>query len=152
MSANHGLLPPTLNYSAIQTLQANAATLQFSLNKGGAGFSGICANFYPQLVAWLCANPKHERATALQRYMAVAENVVMYKYPRCAKVFLGQFEGFDFKPTCRKETVELNEEECLKLEALHATCAEWCAELGIARLNPATGKACTTVPDTLATL
>ena len=128
---------------------ANAATTQFSVQKGGAGFSGINANFYPQLVSWLVANPDHARAKDLQQYIAVAENVVMYKYPRCAKAFLSKFEGFGFTEECRKETVPLNEEEHLKLESLHATCAAWCKELGIERLNPATCKPTEHVPDTL---
>ena len=44
----------------------------------------------------------------------------------------------------------LNEEEDLKLEALHAMTLAWCKELGIERLNPATGKHTDAVPDSLA--
>ena len=58
---------------------ANIATLHFSNSIGGSGFSGICANFYPQLVAWLCANTSHPRASSVQDFLSVAENVVMYK-------------------------------------------------------------------------
>ena len=43
----------------------------------------------------------------------------------------------------------LNEEEDLKLEALHAMTLAWCKELGIERLNPATGKTTDAVPDSL---
>jgi hypothetical protein len=58
---------------------ANAATTLFSIRQGGSGFSGICANFYPQLVSWLCAHPDAPEADELQTFMAVAENVIMYK-------------------------------------------------------------------------
>jgi hypothetical protein len=54
----------------------------------------------------------------------------LLRYPRCAKVFQSQFVGSTFTDQCRKETVELNEEEQLKLESLHCTAAVWCADLG----------------------
>lgn len=144
--------------AAVQTVQdsqfsfynANAATVQYSLRKGGSGFSGICANFYPQLVSWLCANHEDERANDLQTFLAVAENVVMFKYPRSAKVFLGLFDGFGIKQTCRiPGAPQLNEEECLKLEALHRLALGWCEKLGIPRLNPATGKGSADCQDSL---
>lgn len=135
--------------TAFSFYNANAATVQYSVRQGGSGFSGICANFYPQLVSWLCANQDHADANDLQTFMAIAENVIMYKYPQCAKHFLGMFEGMTITPKCRKpDAAELNEEECLKLEALHRMTQKWCDRLGIERLNPATGKT-TTVSDSL---
>jgi 4-hydroxy-tetrahydrodipicolinate synthase len=80
---------------------ANAATTQFSVLKGGQGFSGINANFYPQLVVWLCRNPKHALATAVQDFLSVGENVVATKYPTAAKGFLGLFAGFPITRKCR---------------------------------------------------
>jgi 4-hydroxy-tetrahydrodipicolinate synthase len=80
---------------------ANIATLQFSLLHGAHGFSGICANFYPQLVAWLCAHPRDPCARSLQDFFAVAENVVASKYPTAAKAFLGMFSGFSLSRHCR---------------------------------------------------
>lgn len=137
--------------SSFSFYNANAATVQFSMAQGGSGFSGICANFYPQLVSWLCANPDHELAGELQTFMAVAENVVMYKYPRSAKVFLGMFEGCGITEVCRlPNPPDLNEEERLKLEALHRMAAQWSQKLGIARLSPGTGAAATEVPNSLA--
>ena len=44
-----------------------------------SGFSGVCANFYPQLVVWLCANPSHPSAEVVHDWLAVAENVVQAK-------------------------------------------------------------------------
>mmetsp|Transcript_6224 Transcript_6224/g.16050 ORF Transcript_6224/g.16050 Transcript_6224/m.16050 type:complete len:327 (+) Transcript_6224:141-1121(+) len=139
-----------IDASAFSFYNANAATVQYSVRQGGSGFSGICANFYPQLVSWLCANPDHPSASKLQTFMAVAENVVMYKYPRSAKVFLGQFDGFGIGSTCRiPNAPTLNEEEHLKLEALHRMALAWSTELGLPRLNPASGKADASVPDSL---
>ena len=70
------LIHPSAHYSFYN---ANAATTLFSVRQGGSGFSGICANFYPQLVSWLCANPDAPEADELQTFIAVAENVIMYK-------------------------------------------------------------------------
>lgn len=66
-----------------------------------SGFSGISANFYPQLLAWITANPAHEKAEYVQHMLAVCENVVMYKYPTCAKAYLNMFEGFNTEVTTR---------------------------------------------------
>jgi 4-hydroxy-tetrahydrodipicolinate synthase len=130
---------------------ANMATLKFSLERGGSGFSGIAANFYPQFLSWLCANAGHPKAVALQQFLSIAENVVMYKYPSSAKAFLAKFDGLDIKPANNRNGCPLlNEEEDLKLEALHAMTLTWCKELGIERLNPATGKSTDAVPDSLA--
>ena len=63
------------------------------------------------------------------------------------------FEGFTMSEKCRNDKENprtFNAEERLKLESLHATCARWCKELGIERLNPATGKATDAVPNSLA--
>lgn len=128
---------------------ANVATLRFSVLKGGSGFSGICANFYPQLVSYLCANASTAEGAELQKFLSIAENVVMYKYPRSAKVFLSMFNGLAINETCRNGCAELNEEETLKLESLHALALEWCTKLGLPRINPATGKADAEVPNTL---
>lgn len=83
---------------------ANAATTQFSALHGGHGFSGINANFYPQLVAWLCRHPRDPQARALQDFLAVAENVVATKYPTAAKAYLGLFAGFPITRKCRNRT------------------------------------------------
>eukprot|EP00041_Stephanoeca_diplocostata_P011189 m.182051 g.182051 ORF g.182051 m.182051 type:complete len:239 (-) comp18453_c0_seq4:136-852(-) len=130
---------------------ANVATLRYSLQKSGNGFSGICANFYPQLVSYLCKHFESSvDAVELQNFLSVAENVVMFKYPVSAKAFLGMFEGLGISTRCRKPNPpELNEEEMLKLEALHAQALGWCKRLGLPRLNPATGEASDAVPDTL---
>jgi hypothetical protein len=74
---------------------ANVATLRMSLLAGGqyvlihswncrechplcnsSGFSGICANFYPHLVAWLCQHPHHEQAAHVQTMISLFENVI----------------------------------------------------------------------------
>lgn len=138
--------------SSFKFYNANIATLLFSINKGGHGFSGISANFYPQLLVWLCANPGHARAKSLTDWLTLAENVVCCKYPTSAKLFQGMFEGHTTLPKCRNGSVTFNEEELLKLESLHASCEEWCKELGLTRYNPATGEAATSTPYSMGSL
>ncbi len=43
---------------------ANAATLLETLREGIAGYSGVMANFHPQLYVWLCRNWKQKPAEA----------------------------------------------------------------------------------------
>jgi hypothetical protein len=90
LDAVASLTPPT----AFGFYNANVATLLFSNKRGGrsvvflflssyhllsSGFSGISANFYPQLLAWLCSHSDDERAVRVQNHLSVFENVVMYK-------------------------------------------------------------------------
>ena len=69
---------------------ANVETLLASLEMGGHGFSGICANLYPHLSAWLCANHDRDRANAstVQDFLSVAEATVCVNYPASAKLYL----------------------------------------------------------------
>eukprot|EP00051_Salpingoeca_urceolata_P032602 m.16489 g.16489 ORF g.16489 m.16489 type:complete len:318 (+) comp5264_c0_seq1:1892-2845(+) len=118
---------------------ANAATLKYSLELGGAGFSGISANFYPQLLAWLCSNPSHPEADHVQDFLAVVENVVMYKYPTSAKMFLAILAGssLPITPACRAVQNTFSEEETTKLGALRSLVANLCARIDIDIKTPA---------------
>eukprot|EP00049_Salpingoeca_infusionum_P002445 m.57041 g.57041 ORF g.57041 m.57041 type:complete len:325 (+) comp11584_c1_seq4:39-1013(+) len=116
---------------------ANVATLQKSIQAGAAGFSGISANFYPQLLVWLAANPDHERASHVQATLSVFENVVASKYPTAAKYFQSLFETYQGTAVvCRCQDLALNEEERLKLEALFKLSSELICELGMKPLVP----------------
>ena len=78
---------------------ANAATLQMSLDAGGDGFSGISANFYPFLHAHLVSThfaspaPSSSGNSAaslarIQRFLSIVENTICDRYPTCAKKYL----------------------------------------------------------------
>ena len=69
---------------------ANAATLLETLREGIAGYSGVMANFHPQLYAWLCRNWKRKPAEAegLQAWLGTASAIEGPLYPRNAKAFL----------------------------------------------------------------
>ncbi len=110
---------------------ANTATLLGSLLAGGHGYSGIAANYFPELYVWLCREFESRPAEALrlQRFLTVADRLVSHKYPRSAKVFLGM-RGLRLGPTCRVGNPELVEEELLALEQLRDYALEMAGELG----------------------
>ena len=73
--------------SGVKLFNANSATLLDSLRNGGSGFSGVMANFHPELYVWLCEHygeqpETAEKLQALLTYMSFAESVC---YPVCAK-------------------------------------------------------------------
>jgi hypothetical protein len=60
--------------SPFRFYNANVETLLVSNSMGGAGFSGISANFYPWMHARLCSKDVTEHdAAAIQRFLSVAE-------------------------------------------------------------------------------
>ena len=52
--------------SPFRFYNANVETLLPSIRAGGNGFSGISANFYPHLLAWLCTAARREAASAAE--------------------------------------------------------------------------------------
>lgn len=60
---------------------AHAATLKFSLENGGAGYSGVAANFYPWMHTWLCKHWKNQPQVAdkVQQFLGLAETTIAHK-------------------------------------------------------------------------
>jgi len=83
--------------SGFKIFNANSATLLESLKLGLAGFSGVMANFHPELYAWLCRRwrAEPERAGRLQHFLGFASVVESRQYPVIAKHFLA-LEGLPF--------------------------------------------------------
>jgi 4-hydroxy-tetrahydrodipicolinate synthase len=81
---------------------ADATALLDSLKLGAKGYCGIAANFYPDLLAWLCANFEDypEAAALLQAVMRVADPPLHFKYPISAKYYR-QHAGFDMLTVSR---------------------------------------------------
>jgi 4-hydroxy-tetrahydrodipicolinate synthase len=87
---------------------ANAATLLETLRCGIAGYSGVMANFHPQLYAWMCRNFKAKPAEAdrLQAWLGTASAIEGPMYPRNAQYFL-QLEGLPITLVTRRACREL---------------------------------------------
>ena len=79
----------TIQGTGFQIFNANAATLLETLRMGLAGYSGVMANFQPELYAWLCGHWKTESATAeaLQAFLGLSSAVEGRWYPRNAKYY-----------------------------------------------------------------
>ena len=111
---------------------ANCPTLLFSLRAGAHGYSGIAANFYPELFVHLCSTfaDQPEAADDLQRFLTVADLAISRRYPATAKRYLGML-GLPIGITCRTPVpapAPIDDEE-LMLQALQETVAriesEW---------------------------
>lgn len=69
--------------SSFLVYNANAATLLDSLRAGAAGYSGVMANFHPQLYAKLCRDWRKDEAAAeeLQAFLGAASLIELQNYP-----------------------------------------------------------------------
>ena len=136
--------------STLRFFNANVETLLPSVRAGGAGFSGISANFYPHLHAWLCANAKGDDApmddlNAVQDFLTLAEATVCVDYPASAKTYLSRFVPTAGVSTsvCRKRGPDgktcgeggLAEHKVYALGAMHRMQRELCRRVGIAEVD-----------------
>lgn len=73
----------------LHVANANAQILLESLKIGVHGYSGVMANFHPELYVWLLENWRTESAKAeiLAHYLATSALVESLDYPVCAKAF-----------------------------------------------------------------
>lgn len=79
---------------------ANTSTLLASLRDGATGYSGVMANFQPELYAWLCDHADDPRADALSDALTVCSLIERQGYPLNAKYSLS-LEGLPVEPVCR---------------------------------------------------
>ena len=88
---------------------ANCATLLESLRFGYNGFSGIMANFHPDLYVWMYEHSDDPRADVIDKYLGMTSVIEMRCYPICAKRYLKKYEHIDMTDVCRSvkdETVD----------------------------------------------
>ena len=77
---------------------ANGQTLLASLQAGAHGYSGVMANFHPELYVWLCEHwqTEPEKAQIVSDYLTTASLAECLDYPICAKdyqVSIGNFRS-----------------------------------------------------------
>ncbi len=111
--------------SGLRLYNANSATLLSSLRAGYAGFSGVMANFHPQLYVWMCRfyDRFPEQADRLQDLLGAMSVFELQRYPVNAKRFLVE-EGVLASAFCRKTgDGELAESQRLELQQLARTAA-----------------------------
>lgn len=79
-----------LEGTPLRLFNANSTTLLESLQAGAAGFSGIMANFAPDLCAWLCQcwDVWPEQARLVQNALSVSSQIERQRYPANVKDLL----------------------------------------------------------------
>jgi 4-hydroxy-tetrahydrodipicolinate synthase len=98
---------------------AVALTLPDTLAAGGAGYTGIAANFYPHILVHLC-NALLDNSRDRERlydFVALTATTTEHKYPASAKHFLQRL-GLPITTTCRVETRPLDNHDFMVLDEL----------------------------------
>lgn len=74
----------------LKIYNANSASLLETLKMGCAGFSGVMANFHPEIYSWLCKNydKEPEKAKQVQTFLGFASLAECQMYPVNAKYYL----------------------------------------------------------------
>jgi len=117
--------------SGIKLFNANSATLLESLKLGADGYSGVMANFHPELYTWLYRNyeSQPEKAERVQQFLGSSSMAEYQYYPVNAKYSLS-LQGIPmeiksrvldedmFTESKRKEIAQLNEVALLARESL----------------------------------
>jgi len=85
----------------LKLYNANSTTLLDSLRCGAAGFSGVMANFHPQLYKWLCNHIEDERSDKVSSFLSIASLIERQYYPVNAKYHLRAVEKLPIELTCR---------------------------------------------------
>lgn len=85
----------------LKLYNANTTTLLDSLRCGATGYSGVMANFHPQLYSWLCDNIEDEKADDLSAFLSIASLIERQYYPVNAKYHLQEIEGLPIETICR---------------------------------------------------
>ena len=80
----------------LKIFNANAATLLETLKLGVSGYSGVMANFHPELYVWMSRQWSREtqKAEQLQDFLGVASLIERQLYPINGKYYL-QLEGLN---------------------------------------------------------
>ena len=89
--------------TGLKLFNANSATLLESLKNGASGYSGVMANFHPQLYRWLVENWMSSPAESedLHSFLTVASLIERQNYPTNAKYYLNR-EGLPIRLDTRK--------------------------------------------------
>lgn len=99
----------------LKLYNANTATLLGSMLDGAPGYSGIMANFHPEVYVWLTRNIHHENAPMVQALLSLSALIERQCYPVNAKFHLKEIEGLPIETTCRvRDDAELS--DTFKLE------------------------------------
>ena len=117
----------------LKIFNANAALLLESLQAGCAGYSGVMANFHPELYAWLCAHYRSDPETAalVQAFLGFASVAECQCYPVNAQYYL-DLCGVKMGWTSRaRDAAEFGESRRREIEQMHVVTEALKNRLGI---------------------
>ena len=106
---------------------ANAATLLETLKMGVSGYSGVMANFHPEIYSYLCKNfeTEPEKAQLVQDFVGFFSVAECQMYPVNAKYYLG-LDGVDISIKCRnKNADEFTRNRQLEIEQMYSLTQEF---------------------------
>lgn len=106
----------------LKVFNANSATLLESLKCGVAGYTGVMANFHPELYVWLFRNWRNrpKQVENLQQFLGLSSLIELQMYPVSAKYYL-QLDGLDITLKSRMfHKSDLTSAERLLVEQLYA--------------------------------
>jgi 4-hydroxy-tetrahydrodipicolinate synthase len=112
--------------SSLQLFNAHTMTLLESLQAGAEGFSGIAANFCPELYVWFCGHHAESPDLACELQQAFSRWYPSQdaQYPKSAKAFL-QLRGIKLRDATRLDVDDLTAETRSGLDVLHTEMTEW---------------------------
>ena len=109
-----------LEGTGIKLFNANAQTLLYSLRLGCAGYSGVMANFHPELYTWLCHHFLQSPAEAdhLDEIISMCAFTEFMAYPVTAKYHLQQEGIFSSLQTRTRSASEINDYQKLVIQQM----------------------------------
>lgn len=123
--------------SGLKIYNANSATLLDTLKLGIAGYSGVMANFHPDLYVWLMRNwmTHEEDAIKLSSFLSIASLIEKQLYPVNVKYYLS-LEGHKIGNTSRsKDHNEFTATNCLEIRQLYQISKEYSQKYDIQSLK-----------------
>lgn len=116
----------------LKIFNANSASLLLTLRDGAAGFSGVMANFHPEIYYWLCHHfaEDAEKADRVQDFLGFASLSDRQIYPPNAKYYLS-LEGLDMTTVTRTKPYAMTKGEMLEMQQLRGLTRTFKKTMGI---------------------
>ncbi|OXM84029.1 dihydrodipicolinate synthase family protein [Paenibacillus rigui] len=111
--------------TGLNIYNANSATLLETIKLGITGYSGVMANFHPELYVWLMRNAQTspEKAEELSDFLSLASFIERQLYPVNAKYYLmleGVFNGIHTRSKSHHDFTATNRLEVEQLQRISA--------------------------------
>ena len=107
------------NGGKVGLYNANCATFLDTLRFGYDGFSGVMANFHPELYVWMYEHKDDPRADIIDKYAGLMSVIEARSYPICCKRYLAKYEGIPMSEICRSKKDETVPAVMKELDDLH---------------------------------